>query len=91
MAEYINRNDLLDVINANIAEAHNERCSQLLEAILNAPIADVAEVRHGTWKISFDGYYPYCPECGNEPKSRTMTEYCEKCGTKLDKPKECVK
>ena len=45
----------------------------------------------GTWKISFDGYYPYCPECGNEPKGRAMTEYCEKCGTKLDKPKECVK
>jgi hypothetical protein len=45
----------------------------------------------GTWKISFDGYYPYCPECGNEPKGRTMTEYCEKCGIKLDKPKECVK
>lgn len=44
MAEYINRDDLLNAINTNVAEAHNERCSQLLEAILNAPIADVVEV-----------------------------------------------
>ena len=44
MAEYISRDDLLTVINANVAEAHNERCSQLLEAILNAPTANVVEV-----------------------------------------------
>ena len=44
MAEYINRNDLLRVINTNIAEAHKERCAQLLEAILNAPSVDVVEV-----------------------------------------------
>lgn len=44
MAEYISRDDLLNAINSNVAEAHNERCSQLLEAILNAPTADVAEV-----------------------------------------------
>lgn len=41
MAEYISRNELLRVINSNVAEAHNERCTQLLEAILNAPTADV--------------------------------------------------
>lgn len=44
MAEYISRDDLLNVINANVAEAHNERCSQLLEAILNTPNLDVVEV-----------------------------------------------
>jgi hypothetical protein len=41
MAEYISRNELLRVINSNVAEAHNERCAQLLEAILNAPTTDV--------------------------------------------------
>ena len=51
MAEYISRDDLLNVINANVAEAHNERCSQLLEAILNAPTADVVECKHGEWII----------------------------------------
>lgn len=42
--EYINRNELLNVISTNVAEKHNERCSQLLEAILLAPTADVVEV-----------------------------------------------
>lgn len=44
--EYISRNDLLTVINADVAEAHNERCAQLLEAILNAPIAEVVPKAH---------------------------------------------
>lgn len=44
MAEYISRDDLLEVIYANVAEKHNERCSQLLEAILNAPTADLVKV-----------------------------------------------
>jgi hypothetical protein len=44
MGEYISRGDLLNVINTNVAEAHNERCCQLLEAILKAPTADVVEV-----------------------------------------------
>ena len=44
MSEYIDRNELLKNIHKNPAEPHNERCSQLLEAILNAPTADVVEV-----------------------------------------------
>ena len=41
MDEYISRNELLKAVQSNVAEAHNERCAQLLEAILNAPSADV--------------------------------------------------
>lgn len=67
MAEYISRDDLLNVINANVAEAHNERCSQLLEAILNAPTADVAEVKHGEWEDLYNGRYDnplyVCSKC----------------------------
>lgn len=44
MNEYIDRNELLKTINENVAEAHNERCAQVLEAILEAPIADVVAV-----------------------------------------------
>lgn len=39
--EYIERNALLKEIHRAPAEAHNERCAQLLEAILYAPTADV--------------------------------------------------
>ena len=41
MDEYISRNELLKAVQSNVAEAHNERCAQLLEVILNAPTADV--------------------------------------------------
>lgn len=35
-------------------------------------------IKMGEWKINSDGYYPYCSECGFEPKE--MTNYCPKCG-----------
>ena len=41
MDEYISKTELLKVINTDIAEAHNERCVQLLNAILYATTADV--------------------------------------------------
>ncbi len=33
------------------------------------------------WEISFDGWYPYCPVCKQEPKYRTPI--CMNCGTLL--------
>ena len=42
MARYIDADALLKNINTNPAEALNERCAQILEAILYAPTADVA-------------------------------------------------
>ena len=43
-------------------------------------VAGYRKLSEGTWKISFDGYYPYCSECGHEPKGRHTTKYCEECG-----------
>lgn len=59
MSEYIDRNELLKNINENVAEAHNERCSQLLEAILNAPTADVVEIPEGGIGDLSDGYHTF--------------------------------
>ena len=42
MARCIDADALLKNINTNPAEALNERCAQILEAILYAPTADVA-------------------------------------------------
>ena len=89
MAEYINRNDLLNVINANIAEAHNERCSQLLEAILTAPTVDVAEVKHGEWlkRDLFGKTICSCSEC--DTIGSLMWKRCPVCEAKMDgAPKE---
>ena len=56
MDEYISRNELLKAVQSNVAEAHNERCGQLLEAILNAPTADVVP------KSEVDKWFRECEE-----------------------------
>ena len=35
------------------------------------------------WEIDCDGYYPYCPKCGEEPPGRCMTDYCPNCGADM--------
>ena len=72
-------------------EAECERCACNLLAERDAlkeekliSNADVAEVVHGRWLINSDGYYPYCSECKEEPKSGIMTNYCPNCGAKMD-------
>ena len=44
----------------------------------------IAELHHGEWKINCDDYYPYCSECKNEPPGRIMTDYCPRCGAKMN-------
>ena len=56
---------------------------QFSKCIKEAPAADVETVRHGQWLINSDGYYPYCSECGEEPKSGIMTHYCPNCGANM--------
>lgn len=84
MAEYISRDDLLNVINSNVAEKHNERCSQLLEAILKAPTADVVEVKRGEWREVNEKYPRYvCTVCNHLFNNKNYN-YCPCCGAKMD-------
>lgn len=52
--------------------------------------ADFVEVKHGIWVINPDGYYPYCNQCGYEPR-RPLGDYdnrtprCPNCGAKMRK------
>ena len=39
-----------------------------------------SETKKSKWEIDCDGYYPYCPNCGEEPPSGKMTNFCPKCG-----------
>lgn len=48
-----------------------------------AEIEECLNQRHGKWEISCDGWYPYCSECGQEPKGG-MSKYCPNCGAKMD-------
>ena len=47
----------------------------------DSPINEVAP--EAKWEICTDGYYPYCPICGQESPSGYMTRYCPNCGTRL--------
>ena len=58
------------------------------DSVEEAPAADVESVRHGKWLINSDGYYPYCSECKEEPRSGELTNYCPNCGAKMDKEDE---
>ena len=78
MGEYIERNGLLEWAREFYP---NEKV--FASAVINAPTADVQEVRHGKWIISSDGYYPYCSECWKEPKE--ISEFCPNCGAKMDR------
>jgi ligand-binding sensor protein len=60
----------------------------IYQAVDESPTADVVPVVHGRWLINSDGYYPYCSECKEEPKSGIMTHYCPNCGAKMDKEDE---
>lgn len=98
MDEYINRNKLLEEINRNPAEEHSERCAQILEALLEAPAAEVEPVRHGRWivqKCECISTTFECSECGRtvdasndyfaKPTEHIAKQYpyCH-CGAKMD-------
>ena len=40
--------------------------------------------KHSKWEISFDGYYPYCLNCGYEPDRDNLTDCCPKCNSIMD-------
>ena len=41
--------------------------------------------KRGEWKINPDGYYPYCSECGYEPKNGETGNFCTECGARMKK------
>lgn len=84
MAEYIERNRVLDVIrrtSGDYAAAFSE--------ITRIPAADVAPVRHGRWVLKeiSKGIEAYdCSECEFELPLNPIyfPEFCEECGAIMD-------
>lgn len=83
MAEYIDRELLLETIHQNPAENGNQRVAQLLHYILNAPVADVEPVKHGVW-LAGELDFCVCSVCGNEIPEHAISPYCDECGAKMD-------
>jgi ribosomal protein S27AE len=72
-----------------------------VETILNAPTADVVEVRHGYWKDRYENkyanHYYECSVCGgaaldgiknnglgNPESIQVLSDFCPRCGAKMD-------
>ena len=92
MAEYIEREAISEEIrkyyyknppNFSYGEGFDRGLDRAQRAILDAPAADVAPVRHGRWgnyEPYSDGYRCSCCKLVH----RTCTTYCPNCGAKMD-------
>ena len=74
--------DKLDEIAKEAARKIKEQLTTTEAAPATPPVTP--EPRRGKWLINSDGYYPYCSECKAEPKSGEMTDFCPKCGAKME-------
>lgn len=83
MAEYIKRETLLERAEYD----NNYRLIIPVEAIKDAPAADVAPVVHGCWieKPFLMGISRFCSKCGdNFGMPHGVYRYCPTCGARMD-------
>jgi predicted Zn-ribbon and HTH transcriptional regulator len=86
------KRNILDLINRQKAEIKKKDIEIDILIRKNETLKDeIAEVKseskpkQGKWLINPDGYYPYCSECGYEPKA--MTKFCPECGADMKRKK----
>lgn len=87
MTDYIKREDAINTIR----NTFTGMTADTLELRINGiPSADVAPVRHGTWKDEFkedaEAFVKHryvCTVCG-EWQTYGKTQYCSNCGAKMD-------
>ena len=94
MTEYIEREAISEEIrkyyyknppNFSYGEGFDRGLDRAQRAILDAPAADVATVRHGRWIDSLARITPYCSACGHSHRCLIRTpNYCPNCGAKMD-------
>ena len=96
MAEYIEREAISEEIrkdyyktprNFAYGEGFDRGLDRAQRAILDAPAADVAPVRHGKWEIvvgSNGKEYMVCTCCRVSQDLTGVFTYCPNCGAKMD-------
>ena len=96
MAEYIEREVISEEIrkyyyknppNFSYGEGFDRGLDRAQRAILDAPAADVAPVRHGEWEIvvgSNGNEYMVCTCCRVSQDLTGVFTYCPNCGAKMD-------
>ena len=81
MAEYIDRNALIDNLQKFAPDCYNAAVNNV---IVGMPKADVAPVVHGHWeKADGFGYYK-CSNCRTVDDKYYQPDYCPNCGSKMD-------
>lgn len=94
MANYIDCNEVMGIINdSNLFKSYNEY-SSVFDAIDNLPVADVAPAIHAKWveEYDFGGSSYYCSNCKEDALTKVETDYdyvcskyCPHCGARMDK------
>ena len=97
MTEYIEREVISEEIrkyyyknppNFSYGEGFDRGLDRAQRAILNAPAADVAQVRHGRWEWDTEDIYR-CSNCAEKSHVKEVMghpewDYCPNCGAKMD-------
>jgi hypothetical protein len=93
MARYIDADKLMEAIEKDIEPYKSWDCAKadaIMDTILDAPTADVVEVKHGYWyEIDSDVGWELvgCSVCRKEYSlcdGEDRTDYCPDCGQALD-------
>lgn len=96
MTEYIEREAISEKIrkyyyknppNSSYGEGFDRGLDRAQRAILDAPAADVAPVRHGDWEIvlgSNGKEYMVCTCCRVSQDLTGVFTYCPNCGARMD-------
>ena len=86
MAEYIKREDAINVVNGQSALTMSRK--RVIDQISAIPAADVVPVVHGEWLLRHEGHGHYweCSVCHKNPCIYVTkdTSYCPNCGAKMD-------
>lgn len=99
MDEFIKRKE---AYKAAVEKTNNPTCptfvaANILQSIMDIPVADVEPVRHGSW-LNDELYEYICSECGKyapfnldiygetaDYYHNNLTNYCPNCGAKMEK------
>ena len=88
MSDYIEREKALKAVEDIVCDADD--AERTCDRIIDIPAADVAPIRHGSWKEDYYGeaggytfFNVVCNCCGYDMGEK-MTPFCPNCGTKMD-------
>ena len=91
MGEYIDKEAMLEQITRRESLMVGDKMisiDALRAFIMNRPIADVEEVKHGHWVFDTRTIVPRCSVCGEDAIAETVSPYCPWCGAKCEEEED---